>query len=91
MFKKSLIALSVAALATTSIALPAAAASADSPVQLAMKHGCNPCKAKGCNPCAAKGCNPCAAKGCNPCAAKGCNPCAAKKGCNPCAAKKKKW
>jgi hypothetical protein len=90
MIKKSLIVLSVAALAASGIALPAAAAtSTDSPVQLAMKHGCNPCAAKkGCNPCAAKGCNPCAAKGCNPCAAKGCNPCAAK-GCNPCAAKKK--
>ena len=54
MFKKSLIALSVAALAASSAALPAAAASTDSPVQLAMKHGCNPYKAKGCNPCAAK-------------------------------------
>ena len=62
MLKKSLIALSVAALAASSAALPAAAAVTDSPVQLAMKHGCNPCKAKGCNPCAAKGCNPCAAK-----------------------------
>ena len=54
MFKKSLIALSVAALAASSAALPAAAASTHSPVQLAMKHGCNPYKAKGCNPCAAK-------------------------------------
>jgi hypothetical protein len=87
--KKTVIALSVAAMAASSIALPAAAANMDKPVQLA---SCNPCSAKkGCNPCAAKkGCNPCAAKtGCNPCAAKkGCNPCAAKKGCNPCAAKK---
>ncbi len=63
MIKKSLIAVSVAALAVSSVALPAAAASStDNPIQLAMKHGCNPCKAKGCNPCKAKGCNPCAAK-----------------------------
>ncbi len=81
--KKTVIAISVAAFAATTTALPAAAAgisSGDTPVQIA---GCNPCKAK-------KGCNPCGAKkGCNPCKAKkGCNPCGAKKGCNPCKAKK---
>ncbi len=85
--KKSVAALGAVAMLVGATALPAAAATGDTPVQLA---SCNPCKAKkGCNPCAAKGCNPCAAKkGCNPCAAKkGCNPCAAKKGCNPCKAK----
>ena len=80
--RKTVAALSVAALAATTIALPAAAANgSDQPVQLAAcgaKKGCNPCAAKkGCNPCAAKKGNPCAAKA-NPCAAKG-NPCAAKK------------
>jgi len=86
MFKKTAVMLSVAAMAATTAALPAAASGLDVPVQLA---SCSPCKAKkGCNPCAAKkGCNPCAAKGCG--AAKGCNPCKAKAGCNPCAAKKK--
>jgi hypothetical protein len=79
--RKTVAALSVAALAATTFALPAAAAnSSDQPIQLAAcgaKKGCNPCAAKkGCNPCAAKA-NPCAAKG-NPCAAKS-NPCAAKK------------
>ena len=90
--KRSLAVLGAAAILASATALPVAAAqSGDTPVQLAMKHGCNPCKARGCNPCKARGCNPCAAKGCNPCAAKHrCNPCAAKKGCNPCAAKKKK-
>ena len=60
MLKKTAVAPSVAAFAALSVALPATAASLDTPVQLA---GCNPSKAKkGCNPCAAKGCNPCAAK-----------------------------
>ncbi len=75
--KKTIAAISVAALAATTIALPAAAAgSADTPIQLA---ACSPCSAK-------KGCGPCSAKkGCGPCSAKkGCNPCSAKKGCNPC-------
>ncbi len=81
--KRSLAVLGAAAILASATVLPVAAAqSGDTPVQLAMKHGCNPCKARGCNPCAAKGCNPCAAK-------HSCNPCAAKKGCNPCAAKKK--
>lgn len=84
MIKKTIVALSVATLATGAAVLPGAAAkAADTSVQIA---SCNPCAAKKCNPCAAKACNPCAAKACNPCAAKGCNPCAAK-GCNPCAAK----
>jgi hypothetical protein len=77
--RKTVAALSVAALAATTIALPAAAAG-DRPVQLAAcspKKACNPCAAKkACNPCAPKA-NPCAAKA-NPCAAKG-NPCAPKK------------
>jgi hypothetical protein len=61
--KKTAVALSVAALAAlaaTTIALPAAASdiSSSAGVQIA---ACNPCKAKkGCNPCAAK--SPCAAK-----------------------------
>ncbi len=85
MLKKTVTALSVAALAAATTALPAAAAdrSGSAPVQIA---SCSPCQAKrGCNPCSAKKgcnpCNPCAAKR-NPCSAK--NPCAAKKGCNPC-------
>ncbi len=92
--KKTVTALSVAAIAASTVALPAAAADLSGGVGVQIA-ACNPCAAKkrGCNPCAAKrGCNPCAAKrGCNPCAAKrGCNPCAAKKrGCNPCAAKKR--
>ncbi|MCZ6446860.1 MAG: hypothetical protein O6831_01320 [Alphaproteobacteria bacterium] len=92
MIKKTVIALSVATLATSAIALPTAVSqAAEAPIQIAA--GCNPC-----NPCAAKNpcnpCNPCAAKlivnPCNPCAAKNpcnpCNPCAAKNPCNPCAA-----
>ena len=43
MMKKTAVALSVAAFAASSVALPAAAASLDTPVQLA---GCNPCAAK---------------------------------------------
>lgn len=86
MIKKTIVALSVATLATGAAVLPGAAAkAANTSVQIA---ACNPCAAKVCNPCAAKACNPCAAKGCNPCAAKACNPCAIiKTGCNPCAAK----
>ncbi len=90
MLKKTVTALSVAALAGAGAlsVLPDAAKAAgqDTMIQLAACKPCNPCaaKKKGCNPC-----NPCAAKkrACNPC-----NPCAAKKGCNPCnpcAAKKK--
>ena len=75
MLKKTVAAISVAALASSMAVLPTAVSAAEgsAPVQLAAR---NPCGAKkGCNPC-----NPCAAKkGCNPC-----NPCAAKKGCNPC-------
>jgi hypothetical protein len=43
MMKKTVVALSIAAMAATSIALPVAAASFDTPVQLA---SCNPCAAK---------------------------------------------
>jgi hypothetical protein len=79
--RKTVAALSVAALAATTVALPAAAANGDQPVQVAAcgatKASCNPCAAKkAANPCAAKA-NPCAAKS-NPCAAKA-NPCSAKK------------
>ncbi len=86
MIKKTIVALSVATLATGAAVLPGATAkAANTSVQIA---ACKPCAAKACNPCAAKACNPCAAKGCNPCAAKACNPCAIiKTGCNPCAAK----
>ena len=96
MIKKTIVALSVATLATAAIALPTAVSqAAETPIQIAA--GCNPC-----NPCAAANpcnpCNPCAAKKillnpcnpCNPCAAANpcnpCNPCAAKNPCNPCAA-----
>ncbi len=58
MIKKTVVALSVATLATSAAALPTAAVkAADKPVQIAA--GCNPC-----NPCAAAKCNPC-----NPCKA----------------------
>ncbi|HVO15841.1 MAG TPA: hypothetical protein VMV26_11535 [Alphaproteobacteria bacterium] len=67
--RKSVAALSVAALAATTVALPAAAAAPDRPVQLAEGAG-NPCAPK-------KPANPCSAKG-NPCAPKS-NPCAPKK------------
>jgi hypothetical protein len=80
--KKTVVALSVAALAASTAALPAAAAgSVDQPVQLA---GCGACKAK-------KGCGACGAKkGCGACGAKkGCGACGAKKGCGACGAKKK--
>tara|TARA_R110002072_G_scaffold106760_2_gene233023 strand:- start:189 stop:455 length:267 start_codon:yes stop_codon:yes gene_type:complete len=87
MMKKTVVALSVAALSAGAVVLPAAAQSqsASGLMQLASydaPNPCNPCAAKNpCNPCAAKNpCNPCAAK--NPCAAT--NPCAAK---NPCAPK----
>jgi hypothetical protein len=84
MIKKTVIALSVATLATGAVALPTAVSkAADTSIQIA---ACNPCAPKACgacNPCAAKACNPC-----NPCAAKNpcnpCNPCAAKNPCNPC-------
>ncbi len=84
MLKKTIVALSVATLATTAIALPVAVAKAGvTSIQIAA--GCNPCAPKACgacNPCAVKKCNPCnpcAAAKCNPC-----NPCAAKNPCNPC-------
>ena len=55
MFKKTLVSVSVAALAATAVVAPMAVSAADAPdfsVQLAK---CNPCGAKkGCNPCAAK-------------------------------------
>ncbi|MDA0702025.1 MAG: hypothetical protein O3A96_02130 [Proteobacteria bacterium] len=70
MLKKTVTAISVAALTASVAVLPTAVSAAQgvAPVQLA---ACNPCAAKkACNPC-----NPCAAKkACNPC-----NPCAAKK------------
>ncbi len=79
MLKKTIVALSVATLATTAIALPVAVAKAGvTSIQIAA--GGNPCAPKtcgACNPCAAAKCNPC-----NPCAAAKCNP------CNPCAAAK---
>ena len=92
MLKKTVVALSVATLATSAVALPTAVAkAADTSVQLAACNPCNPCAAAKCNPC-----NPCAAaknpcNPCNPCAAaknpcNPCNPCAAKNPCNPCKA-----
>ncbi len=87
MLKKTVVALSVATLATGAVALPTAVSKAAGP-SIQVAAGCNPCAAKtcgACNPCAAKVCNPC-----NPCAAKSpcnpCNPCAAveKNPCNPC-------
>ncbi len=90
MIKKTVVALSVATLASAAIALPTAVSqAAETPIQIAASH--NPCAAANpcnpCNPCAVKkvSCNPCnpcaAANPCNPC-----NPCAAKNPCNPCAA-----
>ena len=83
MIKKTVIALSVATLATAALDT-AVGKAADTSIQIAA--GCNPCAPKACNPC-----NPCAASACNPCnpcAAKNpcnpCNPCAAKNPCNPC-------
>ncbi len=60
MIKKTVLALSVATLATAAVALPTAMShAAGAPIQIAA--GCNPC-----NPCAAANpCNPC-----NPCAIK---------------------
>ncbi len=93
MIKRTVVALSVATLATAAIALPTAVSQAAGPsIQIAASDNpCNPCAAANpcnpCNPCAAKKvlvnpCNPC-----NPCAAANpCNPCAAKNPCNPCAA-----
>ena len=82
MIKKTVVALSVATLASSAVALPTAAVkAADTSVQIvAGCSPCNPCAAAKCNPC-----NPCAAAKCNPC-----NPCAAVKvnPCNPCAAAK---
>ena len=58
MLKETLVALSVATLATTAVALPLATAkAAHTSVQLAQSDPCNPCAAA-CNPCAAA-CNPC--------------------------------
>ena len=83
--RKTVAAISVAALAATTIALPAAVANAAAPVQLA---GCNPCAGKKCGAAKAK-CGAAKAK-CGAAAAK-CG--AAKNGgknpCNPCAGKKK--
>ncbi len=90
MIRKTILALSVATLATGAAILPGAQAqAADTSIQVAACAAkCNPCaaaKCNPCNPCAAKKnpCNPCAAAKCNPC-----NPCAAAKcnPCNPCAA-----
>jgi len=88
MLKETLVALSVATLATSAVALPVAIAkAADTSIQLAQCNACNPCAAAACNPC-----NPCAVKTCNPCnpcaaaACNPCNPCAACNPCNPCAA-----
>ena len=54
MKKKTIAMISVAALAATTIALPAAAAgSADNPLQIADKNGCG---AKKCGACGAKKC-----------------------------------
>ena len=96
MLKKTVAALSVAAIAGVGALdmLPEAAAKSPGQYDGVQLAACNPCAAK--NPCAARNpCNPCAAKKipaanpCNPCAAKNpCNPCAAKNPCNPCAAKK---
>ena len=69
MIKKTMVALSVATLASSAIALPTAAVkAADTSVQIVA--GCNPC-----NPCAAAKVNP--FNPCNPCAAAKCNPCKA--------------
>jgi len=63
MLKKTVTAIGVAALAGAAslTVLPDAVAksvTSQDIIELAMKHGCNPCAAKkGCNPC-----NPCAAK-----------------------------
>ncbi len=82
MKKKTIAMISVAALAATTIALPAAAAgSADNPVQIA---GCG---AKKCCACGAKKCGACGAKKCGACGAKKCGACGAKK-CGACGAKK---
>ena len=96
MIKKTVVALSVATLATSAVALPTAVSkAADTSIQIAActpcasKKGCGACNP--CNPCAAAKCNPCnpcaAAKcnPCNPCAAAKCNPC---NPCNPCKTKK---
>ena len=69
---KTIAAISIAALAATTVALPTAVAAGNTPLQIA---GCG--AKKGCNPCGGK-------KGCNPCN----NPCGGKKGCNPCGGKK---
>ena len=85
MKKKTIAMISVAALAATTIALPAAAAgSADNPVQIA---GCGACGAKKCGACGAKKCGACGAKKCGACGAKKCGACGAKK-CGACGAKK---
>ena len=94
MLKETVVALSVATLASSAAVLPTATAqAADTRIQLAACNPC-PCKASACNPC--NPCNPCKAAAacnpCNPCAAAACNPCnpckaaAACNPCNPCAA-----
>lgn len=83
MKKKTIAMISVAALAATTIALPAAAAgSSDNPVQIA-----GACGAKKCGACGAKKCGACGAKKCGACGAKKCGACGAKK-CGACGAKK---
>lgn len=85
MLKETIVALSVATLATSAVALPTAVSkAAGGSAQIAA--ACSPCQPKACgacNPCAAQACNPCnpcaAASPCNPC-----NPCAATNPCNPC-------
>ena len=60
MLKETVVALSVATLATGAMVLPTAAAkAADTSVQIAACNPCNPCAPK-CNPC--NPCNPCAPK-----------------------------
>lgn len=96
MLKKTVVALGVAAFASTAVALPTAVVNApdktpatmmkracgsNTPTPFVVRNPCNPCAVA--NPC--RPCNPCA-----PVAASGpCNPCAAIKPrspCNPCAA-----
>lgn len=85
MIKKTVVALSVATLATGAMALPEAQARDISSVQVATCSAtCNLCSAAACNPCSpCATIKPAACNPCNPCAAAGCNPC---NPCNPCAA-----
>ena len=64
MLKETIVALSVATLASSAAVLPTASAkAANTGVQIAACNPCNPCAANPCNPCQPK-CNPC-----NPCQA----------------------